>query len=158
MRMYAVTTSIDLLDAVRPGRSARGHGCGAAVLNPRSRPSPGRRWAHGTRASRACQGLIRSILLAACGIPAARRRDYPSWRRSRDSRPMVEVHTAMSTRRYRSRRHEDWDAARHLAQPVRKLELRRRQLDEHDAESDTLEFLEEYDATGHHLRLERFPR
>ena len=71
---------------------------------------------------------------------------------------MVEVHTAMSTRRYRSRRHEDWDAARHLAQPVRKLELRRRQLDEHDAESDTLEFLEEYDATGHHLRLERFPR
>ncbi len=64
----------------------------------------------------------------------------------------------MSTRRRQPRRREDSDARRPFLPPVRNLELRRLELWESDAEADAYEFLEEYDARGHHLRLERFPR
>jgi hypothetical protein len=63
----------------------------------------------------------------------------------------------MSTRRRQPRR-DDLDARQGFLPPVRNLELRRRQLSEAEAEAEAFEFLEEYDASGHHLRLERFPR
>ena len=61
----------------------------------------------------------------------------------------------MSTRR---RQRKDLDRRQGFLPPVRNLELRRRQLSEAEAEAEAYEFLEEYDASGHHLRLERFPR
>ena len=63
----------------------------------------------------------------------------------------------MSTRQ-RSRRSKQLQTATNFLPPVRNPKARRRQLIETDAMNDTYEFLEEYDASGHHLRLERLPR
>ena len=67
-----------------------------------------------------------------------------------------EVSATMSTRNYRPRRSGGGD--RRGLPPVRDLQVRRRELFEEETEADTLEFVEEYDASGHHLRLERLPR
>jgi len=42
--------------------------------------------------------------------------------------------------------------------PVRNLKLRRGELLQSEAKDDVYDFIEEYDANGRHLRLERLPR